>query len=245
LPDYPVTRSGRFALITAAAVLGLALTMALGLWQLGRGHQRDALEAAIVRQEALPPLASASLLASDPREFVNRRIVVRGTWDAQHTVFLDNRQMRGTPGFYVVTPLKLEGSDRSVLVQRGWVQRNFEQRDKLPAVPTPSGTVELAGRIAPPPARLYEFRGNEPGPIRQNLDLASFRAETDLKLLDVSVMQTGPAADGLLRDWPHPSSGSERNYGYAFQWWAMSALIAILYVWFQFIVPRRQVQPPR
>jgi surfeit locus 1 family protein len=132
-----------------------------------------------------------------------------------------------------------------VLVQRGWVQRNFDQRDKLPAVTTPPGSVELTGRIAPPPARLYEFRGNEHGPIRQNLDLASFGAEAGLKLLEVSVMQTGPASEGLLREWPHPSSGSERNYGYAFQWWALSALVAILYVWFQFIAPRRQAQPPR
>jgi surfeit locus 1 family protein len=240
-----VTRSLRPALVTAAAVLGIAATLALGFWQLARGRERDALEASMAQREALPPLSPAALLTPEPRELLHRRVIVRGTWDAPHTVFLDNRQMRGVPGFYVVTPLKLEGSEQAVLVQRGWAPRNFEQRDKLPAVPTPGGVVEFTGRIAPPPARLYEFRAEERGPIRQNLDLASFRAETGLKLLDVSVVQTGPAADGLLRDWPHPSSGSERNYGYAFQWWAMSALIAILYVWFQFIVPRRKVQPPR
>lgn len=233
------------ALVTAAAVLGFAATLALGFWQLGRGHARDALEAAIAQREALPPLPATALLASDPRELLHRRVLVRGTWDAAHTVFLDNRQMRGVPGFYVVTPLKLEGSDRAVLVQRGWAPRNFESREKLPPVTTPAGVVEVSGRIAPPPARLYEFRAEERGTIRQNLDLAPFRAETGLELLDVSVVQTGPAAEGLLRDWPHPSSGSERNYGYAFQWWAMSALIAILYVWFQFIAPRRKAQPPR
>jgi surfeit locus 1 family protein len=150
------------------------------------------------------------------------------------------------PGFYVVTPLQLEGSETAVLVQRGWVQRNFEARAQLPKVDTPPGTVELHGRIAPPPARLYEFKGVESGPIRQNLDIAAFGAETGLKLAPVTVMQTAPpASEGLLRDWPRPASGSERNYGYAFQWWAMSALIAILYVWFQFIAPRRQARPAR
>lgn len=240
-----MTRSGRLALATAAAVLGFAATLALGLWQLGRGHERDALEASITRREALPPLPPAVLLAPDAHEQLHRRVVVRGTWDAPHTVFLDNRQMRGVPGFYVITPLRIEGSSRAVLVQRGWVQRNFERREDLPPVTTPAGIVEVTGRIAPPPARLYEFRAEQRGAIRQNLELAPFRAETGLDLLDVSVVQTGPAAEGLLRDWPHPSSGSERNYGYAFQWWAMSALIAILYVWFQFIVPRRKAQSPR
>jgi surfeit locus 1 family protein len=171
---------------------------------------------------------------------VHRRIVLRGTWDESHTVFLDNRQMRGVPGFYVVTPLVLEGG-KAVLVQRGWAPRNFDRREQLPAVQTPSGAVEVQGRIAPPPSRLYEFKGAESGPIRQNLDIAAFAAETRASLLPVSVVQTAPAAsEGLLRDWPKAGSGSERNYGYAFQWWAMSATLAILYAWFQFIAPRRK-----
>ena len=74
--------------------------------------------------------------------------------------------------------------------------------------------------------------------------LADVRAETGLPLLDVAVRQTGgDASDGLLRDWPEPASGAETNYGYAFQWWALAALTAFLYVWFQFIAPRRKPPP--
>jgi surfeit locus 1 family protein len=235
----------RFWAITVAAALGIAVTLGLGAWQLSRAHAKLALQQTIEQRETKPPLSGLSLLAPHPEALLHRGVVVRGTWDAAHTVFLDNRQMRGLPGFYVVTPLKLEGSDKAVLVQRGWVQRNFEKREQLPTVQTPAGLVELTARIAPPPARLYEFKGAEGGAIRQNLDLAAFRAETGLALLDVSVVQTGPASEGLLRDWPRAGSGSERNYGYAFQWWAMSALIAILYAWFQFIVPRRKVPHAR
>jgi surfeit locus 1 family protein len=33
-----------------------------------------------------------------------------------------------------------------------------------------------------------------------------------------------PAArDGLVRDWPVPTTGVERNYGYMLQWWGMAA----------------------
>lgn len=234
----------RFWLVNIAAIAGIVATLALGQWQLGRGRQKDALQAAIEQREAMPVLAAPSLLQADPA-VMNRRVVVRGSWDAAHTVFLDNRQMRGAPGFYVLTPLKLEGSERAVLVQRGWAPRSFEHREKLPPIDTPSGTVEIGGRIAPPPARLYEFQADERGAIRQNLDLASFRAETGLKLLDISIVQAGSASEGLLREWPKAAAGSERNYGYAVQWWAMSALIAILYVWFQFIAARRKVGSPR
>jgi surfeit locus 1 family protein len=50
------------------------------------------------------------------------------------------------------------------------------------------------------------------------------------------------AADGLLRDWPAPDAGLQKHYGYAFQWFALSALILGLYVWFQLIRPRRQAR---
>jgi surfeit locus 1 family protein len=238
--------AARFWLITLAAVAGIAVTARLGFWQLDRGRQRDALQEAIERQEKLPALAPVSLSSPGAKQLLHRTVVLRGTWDNAHTVFLDNRQMRGVPGFYVVTPMKLEGSGRLVLVQRGWVPRNFERRAQLPEVTTPAGAVEVQGRIALGPSRLYEFQQAEHGPIRQNLDIAAFRAETGLDLVEVSVVQTvPPASEGLLRDWPRPGSGSEKNYGYAFQWWAMSATLAILYAWFQFIAPRRKASHAR
>ena len=234
-------RSPRFWLITLAALVALGGTLALGAWQMDRAGQKLALQADIDQREAMPALPQQALLdASAGNELVHRRVVLRGTWQPQHTVFLDNRQMSGKPGFYVVTPLMLEGAAAAVLVERGWVQRNFADREKLPPVPTPRGTIELRGRIVPPPAKLYEFTGAQRGAIRQNLDLAPFRAETGLPLLALAVRQTEGPADGLLRDWPEAASGAGKNYGYAFQWWALSALIAILYVWFQFIVPRRR-----
>ena len=224
-----------------AALAGVAATLALGAWQMGRAHDKLALQAAIEQRKAMPSIDQQALLgATSPAELVHRPIVLRGAWVARHTVFLDNRQMHGKPGFYVVTPLRLEGSDRVVLVERGWVQRTFVDREKLPPVETPQGEVELTGRMAPPPAKLYEFAGAGAGPIRQNLDLAQFRAETGLPLLELAVQQIGPPSEGLLRDWPEAGSGVEKHYGYAFQWWALCSLIVILYVWFQFIAPRRR-----
>ena len=233
-------------LIAVAAVAGIALTASLGAWQWGRGQQRTALQDAVAAREHSAPVSIGELLAARDGDavLVHRPITLRGQWIAQRTVFLDNRQMNGVPGFYVVTPLRLEGSQAAVLVQRGWVQRNFESREHLPAVPTPAGTVEVRGRLAPPPAKLYDFGSAGSGPIRQNLNLAQFRAETGLPLLDVSVQQAGAPSDGLLRDWPEPATGVERHYGYAFQWWAMAVLIAILYVWFQLVVPYRQARRP-
>jgi surfeit locus 1 family protein len=97
----------------------------------------------------------------------------------------------------------------------------------------------VQGHLAPWPSRLYDFGGVEPGPIRQNLDLNAFRQETGLQLLELTLLQSGQASEGLLREWPVVASGVEKHHGYAFQWFGLSALIALLYVWFQIVQPRR------
>jgi surfeit locus 1 family protein len=230
----------RFWLVTAAALMVAAGTLSLGQWQLRRAAQKEALQTAISGQSRLPGLDNASFYAvKNPVDAVHRPAQLRGVWQTGHTVFLDNRPMSGKTGFVVVTPLALEGSAQVVLVQRGWVQRDFTSRTHLPDIPTPPGTVTVRGRIAPPPSKLYEFKGIESGRIRQNLDVAAFAAEISLQLLPVSLLQTGATDEVLLRDWAAPNLGVEKHYGYAFQWFALCALVVALYVWFQLIHPLR------
>ena len=194
-----------------AALAGIAITLSLGAWQWGRAQQKLALQAAMEARQALPALeADALRVAPGAPDLLHRAVVLHGRWVPEHTVYLDNRQMQGRPGFYVVTPLQLAGQPQAVLVQRGWVPRDFQDRTRLPPVQTPAGEVTVTGRIAPAPAKLYEFDGGAAGPIRQNLDLSAFRAETRLDLLDGSVQQLGPPSEGLLRDWPVPASGAAK-----------------------------------
>ncbi len=233
----------RFWLVTAAAMAAMAATAALGRWQLDRAAQKEALHSAIVTRMQLPPLEASAfeqLLALAPGDLLHRRVVLRGQWVAKNTVFLDNRQMQGRQGFIVVTPMQIEGSAATILVQRGWVPRHFTDRTALPEVRTPDGEQRLQGHLAPWPSRIYDFGAVETGPIRQNLDFDAYRAQTGLPLLALSVQQTGASDEGLLRDWPQPASGIEKHHGYAFQWFGLSALIALLYVWFQIVQPRRK-----
>ena len=233
----------RFLIVTIATILGVAVTARLGVWQLSRAAEKIALQTALDTRSHLAPLSNAELARetgqADAQHY--RPGVVRGQWVVGHTVFLENRQMNGRPGFFVVTPLRLDGRSDAVLVQRGWAPRDMRDRTLLPRVDEPAGTIEVHGLIAPPPSRLFEFSAAQGGAIRQNLDLAAFSAEIHLPLAPVSVQQNDSAAtagDALLRQWPHPAVDVHKHYGYAFQWFAMSALMAGLYVWFQLVRPR-------
>ena len=234
---------GRGMVVLLATLIGVVATANLGAWQLRRAAQKIALQEALETRAKLPAIDAAELARTpaqaEPQHY--RPVRVHGRWLPERTVFLENRQMHGRVGFYVVTPLQLDGGGDAVMVQRGWVPRDLRDRTLLPAVPTPGGDVDVQGHIAPPPARLYEFAAGDTGLIRQNLDLDAFKVESGLRLLPLSVQQTdspGTAGDGLLREWPRPAVDVQKHYGYAFQWFALCALMAGLYVWFQLVRPR-------
>jgi surfeit locus 1 family protein len=233
-------------LVLIAAVSMAALTVRLGVWQMSRAAQKEALQAQLDARGQLPALSLRELPLTPEAAAAqhHRPARLQGEWVPGATVFLDNRQMNGRPGFFVATPLKLAGTNEAVLVQRGWAPRDAMDRLRVPSVPTPAGPIEVDGRLAPSPPRLYDFAGPAAsGPIRQNLDLADFARETGLALRPFSLLQAdspSTAQDGLLRQWPLPAVDVHKHYGYAFQWFALSALVAGLYVWFQLVRPQRK-----
>lgn len=232
----------RAVIVLLATLIGMALTAGLGLWQLDRAAQKEALQAALDERRTLPALDASTLprSAAAMQEQHYRPVRLQGVWKQGATVFLDNRQMDGRVGFFVLTPLMLGPGD-AVLVQRGWLPRDMQARTRLPEVPTPAGPVEVQGLLGPPPGRLFEFAAVASGAIRQNLALADFSRELGITLRPGSVLQAesaGTTGDGLRRQWPRPAADVHKHYGYALQWLSLCALMAGLYVWFQLLRPR-------
>lgn len=232
-------------MVALAAIAAATLTARLGWWQLDRAAQKIAMQTTLDERARLPVIDQASALgASAEAASAQQQRLVRltGRWSSAHTVVLDNRQMNERPGFLVVTPLLLDDGS-AVLVQRGWLPRDMHDRSRVADVPAPGGEVVVVGRVAPPPGRLYEFNAGERGRLRQNLDIDGFARETGLALRPLSIlMSDSPAAmgDGLRRDWPAPSLGVAMHQGYAAQWFGLSALVLVLYVWYQLIQPWRR-----
>ncbi len=211
-------------ILTVIASLALiALLARLGVWQLDRAHTKRALAASIASREHLAPL-QLTPRGVDLRLQEWRPVIARGHWDGALTVYLQNRQHDGVSGFWVLTPLRLAGSDTYVMVQRGWAGPDVHAPMLVPPVPSPAGLVEVRGRIAPAPSQMFAFGKDAPDArVRQNVQLPAFAELHHLRMLPYVVQQLGAPGDGLVRQWPQPDVGEQRNYGYAFQWFAMSA----------------------
>ena len=226
------------------------LTARFGIWQLSRAHAKLANAELVAERSALPPLAGDALArdAATAEGQLQRHITLTGEWVTAHTVFLMNRTMDERSGFYVMTPLRLpDGS--AAIVQRGWVPRNDSDPMKVPAIPMRGGPVKVFGHAAPWPSHWIDIGHAAGGPVRQNLELAPFTAESGLALRPLTVVEDATAdnaVDGMRRDWPSGNGGVSvtTNYGYAVQWFAMSLAFLGLYVWLQFIRPRRQALAP-
>ena len=238
-----MTARGRFWVASCATLLLFVLGLALGQWQLDRAAQKTTLRNAIAESHARPQLDNEGFLAlRNTGDVVYRRVSLTGRWLSGATVFLDNRAMNERVGFVVVTPLRLEPTGQVVLVQRGWVARNFVDRQALPDIVSPPSMVQIEGVVAPPPSRHFDLGGADDGRIRQNLDPKTYGNALRLDVVPVSVQQTGDERDGLSRNWPQPNVGVDTHYGYAFQWFTLSGLVALYYLWFQIVKRFRRTQ---
>ncbi len=219
---------------TLALLLLLPFLLALGFWQLDRGHQKAELQAAFAERSHQPPIA---LTEVNPADIANqyRRIVASGQYDGAHQVLLDNQMRNGQPGYHVLTPLRLISGD-VILINRGWVALG-ESRQILPDIAAPTELVTVIGWLAQPAQpglRLGNATGNDRRWPRvvPYVDYDRLAAILGYSLQPAVVLLEPEAAWGYWRDWqPHFGGfGPERHQGYAVQWFALAGALIILYL---------------
>lgn len=223
----------RFRLIPfIATITVVAAGVSLAQWQTRRGDEKMAIEAKMqARQSA--PILRMNEARLDPAEIEYRRVLLKGEFVREWPVYLDNRPHNGIAGFYLLMPFKIATTNLHVLVARGWIPRNAADRTHLPPLVTPQGPIEIEGTARQGIGHVMQLGAPEPlrpAAIVQNLDAAGFAEASGLDMQQVIIEQSSDTNDGLVRDWPVPSSGVEKHRGYAFQWYALAAMAFIFFV---------------
>ncbi len=220
---------------TALLLALCTLFVSAGLWQLDRANQKRALFRAFDQADQGPPL---DRLVDDTLAlpFRYRRFSISGYYDNEHQILLDSMIYEGRAGFQVLTPLI--GGEKAILVNRGWFPQSAD-RSRLPDLSVDSQNRQVTGRLdllprsgfalapaeqgtdqdlAPWPRRLLFPSAQE---IEQHLGYSVYHYQLLLSEND---------QPGFIRDWRPGLSGSEKNIGYAIQWFSFTLAIIVIYV---------------
>jgi len=227
------TASRRQIVPTIAAFLVMAVTLRLGFWQLDRAQQRDVQEARLSAVRSATPLLLGTERV-DGRVSKFHPAQVHGEWVRGKLVFLDNQVYQGQAGFEILMPLHVSGTEVNVLVNRGWI-RGTGDRGRLPDVLTPDGVQLVTGLIRELTPRVGSVGiAARNGNIWSEVTPAAFAEWAGLPVQPLVLYQTSAAQDGLIRDWPHPGSGADRNRGYALQWFALATMALAFWAYYFF-----------
>ncbi|MGA4552608.1 SURF1 family protein [Methylorubrum aminovorans] len=140
-----------------AALICLAILLGLGVWQLARKAEKEALIARIIeRSHAEPPAAPPPFDARDARADEFSRVRARGTFlhDKETLVhgLAPGEPGRALQGFYVLTPLKRDDGT-TILINRGFIPTELKRPEDRAAGQVP-GEATVTGML-----RASEARG--------------------------------------------------------------------------------------
>jgi surfeit locus 1 family protein len=234
----PPLFSRRWILTTLLALAAVGVLIRLGIWQLDRLAQRRVFNASVIAQQtaALLTLDSATL-SDDLGSMEYRAAIVTGTYDHAQQVILRNQVWQTRPGVHLLTPLVISGTNRAVLVDRGWIPSEDSAPDKRSQYDEP-GVVTVRGVLRRPQTRP-DFGGVPdpplaPGQTRLDawniVNVERISQQVNVPMLAVYIQQSPGAAQTA----PYPSEPQldlteGPHFSYALQWFAFAAILAIGY----------------
>jgi surfeit locus 1 family protein len=231
----------KWIISTLLALVGAAVCIRLGIWQLDRLEQRRAFNAHYLATANLPELDLNNDSRSDLPSMEYRPVTVRGRYDFSNQVALLNFYKDGEYGYDLLTPLHL-ADGRAVLVERGWIPgtgnetRDGWSRYDEKADVTVRGVIRLGVTKTPIGGQA------DPTPVagQSRLDFWNFiniqRLSTQIPypILPVYIQ---PAAGSSDNSPPIPARveieiSEGPHFGYALQWFAFAAILIIGYPFF-------------
>lgn len=237
----------RWILTTLLVLVAVGVMVRLGLWQLDRLEQRRAFNTRVQAQISAPPLdLNEEVSVNELPDMEYRQVVVTGKFDPYNEILLRGQYRDGLPGYHLLTPLVIEGGDRAVLVDRGFIpleEGSPEARAKYAL----GGPITVRGVIqrtqsdrrfgAPDPTLAPdETRMDAWNAVR----LDRIEHQMPFPLLPVYValdVESAPEVGPYPQIEP-PDLSEGSHFSYAIQWFSFAAVLGLGYPFFV----RKQLQ---
>ncbi len=217
------------ARITIFFVFFAILFFSLGVWQIERGQSK----AGILNEfnDNLKKTPSNLDISSKKWD----RVFVKGTWVNSKQILIDNIINRGIAGYKVITPLKIEGSDKIILVDRGWIKQN-KYREVLPDISIEEKSETVSGILELPELGLVlsnDLVTSEWPKISQSKNFEILAEQFDMNLFPMILLADPINQKSLEYIKITPTNMTPtKHYGYSAQWFLMFLVLCAMYIWY-------------
>lgn len=228
--------SRKWILTTVLVVVGAAVCVRLGIWQLDRLAQRRTFNAHVFAVQVMSPLDLPA--RADLTQMEYRTVRASGAYDFANQVVIRNQFYNGLSGFHLLTPLRLSDGE-AVLVDRGWIPadgnamaadwRKYDQ----PGVVTVSGVIRLGqtapgyGGVADPTLTPDQTRLDFW--MYVNLDRIGLQVPYPILPVYIQLDPDPNRADPPIPFQPTLDLSEGPHQGYAIQWFSFAAVLFIGY----------------
>jgi len=209
---------------------GLLLFISLGLWQLDRAAFKDAIKTGFETRlnASYRPLENLEALSEPDGQIMQfEKLIIAGHYDSGRNILIDNQIYRGQAGYHVLTPFKINGVDKMVLVNRGWVILG-NSRDELPSIEAPMDGGVVQGIVSIPDTggfRMGEVSLNDKWPqVIPYVDIDAMQTQFQGRLLPIILWLDPEQTGHYQRQWNPVWADPEKSRAYAWQWFAFAAI---------------------
>lgn len=200
----------------------------LGFWQLNRAAQKETLIERYA-QRSQQPVTDLATLLTQGNDVADLPLALQGSFLNQRNFLLDNRVINGQPGYFVITAF--ETQQGIVLIDRGWIPANGN-RQQLPKIPA-ADSATITGIVYVPGTDAFtlkddDFSHQQWPMLIQKIALEKMASLFDRPVAPFLLRLNKDTASSLVHVVPTQSITPERNYAYAFQWFAMAFAVLLL-----------------
>lgn len=237
--------SRRWWWVTLLVLAAIGVMIRLSIWQVDRLQQRRAANALLRQQLAAEPLSlnDVDLQETDLTSMPDRQVRATGTFDFSEQLLLKVQNFQGAAGAHLLAPLRLQGRDDAVLVDRGWIPElesapaSWSQFDE-------TGQVTIEGVIQLTETARNVTLPEEPQQEWFRINVEAIERQMPYELLPVYVLQAPPESGNQelpYREQPQIDLSEGPHLSYAVQWAAFALMLGVGYV----VFVRRREQEER
>ena len=215
--------------ITIFFVIFAVVFFSLGIWQIERGQTKTQIMSEFESKLTKEPI----YLNAESKKW--DRVLVSGKWENKKQLLIDNVIHQGIAGYKVLTPLRIDETNKLILVDRGWIKQN-KFRDQLPDIQIPDDFESVSGTLEQPELGLVlsnELISNNWPKISQTKNV-----EVISKAYTEEIFPMILLADPLLKNSLEyikitPTNMTPiKHYGYSSQWFLMFIVLCFMYIWY-------------